>query len=171
LVTDKQVRRLFALINTNENQEIAAAEAGMDAKTARKYRRLGRVPSELPPAVRGRTRPDPFEEVWEEVQGLYESNAGLEVKTVFEYLQRQSPGRFQDGQLRTLQRGVKGWRATEGPAREVFFAQQHPPGRLGASDFTHMEELGVTIQGQSFSHLIYHFVLTYSNWEAGTVCY
>jgi hypothetical protein len=35
----------------------------------------------------------------------------------------------------------------------------------------HIEELGVTIQGQSFPHLIYHFVLTYSNWEAGTVCY
>ena len=32
-----------------------------------------------------------------------------------------------------------------------------------------MEELGVTIQGQSFPHLIYHFVLTYSNWEAATV--
>ena len=63
------------------------------------------------------------------------------------------------------------WRATEGPAKEVFFAQQHPPGRLGASDFTHMEELGVTIQGQSFPHLIYHFVLTYSNWEAATVCF
>jgi hypothetical protein len=73
--------------------------------------------------------------------------------------------------LRTLQRRVKVWRATEGPAREVFFAQEHPPGRLGASDFTHMEELGVTIQGQSFPHLIYHFVLTYSNWEAATVCF
>src|SRR6202035_481019 len=71
----------------------------------------------------------------------------------------------------TLQGRGKSWRATEGPAREVFFAQQHPPGRLGASDFTHMEELGVTIQGQSFPHLIYHFVLTYSNWEAGTVCF
>jgi hypothetical protein len=35
LVTDKQVRRLFALIRTEENQEIAAAKAGMDAKTAR----------------------------------------------------------------------------------------------------------------------------------------
>jgi hypothetical protein len=102
---------------------------------------------------------------------LLQGNAGLEAKTVFEFLQRQYPGHFQDGQLRTLQRRVKGWRATEGPAREVFFAQQHPPGRLGASDFTHMEELGVTIQGQSFQHLIYHFVLTYSNWEAGTVCY
>jgi len=39
------------------------------------------------------------------------------------------------------------------------------------SDFTHMTELGITIQGQTFAHLVYHFVLTYSNWEAGTICY
>ena len=141
MVTDKQVRRLFALVRTEENQEIAAAKAGMDAKTARKYRRQGLLPSELPPGARGRTRPDPFIEVWGEVVELLRENAALEAKTVFEYLQRQYPGRFQDGQLRTLQRRVKGWRATEGPSREVFFAQQHPPGRLGASDFTHMEEL------------------------------
>jgi hypothetical protein len=171
LVTDKQVRRLFVLVKTEGNQEIAAAKAGMDAKTARKYRRLGRVPSELPAVPRWRTRPDPFAEVWAEIRELLEGNAGLEAKTVFEYLQRRYAGCFEDGQLRTLQRRVKSWRATEGPAKEVFFAQQHPPGRLGASDFTHMEELGVTIQGQSFPHLIYHFVLTYSNWEAGTVCY
>ena len=171
MVTDKQVRRLFALLKTEETQEIAASKAGMDAKTARKYRRHGGQPSELPPAVRGRTRPDPFVDVWDDVRKLFEDNAGLEAKTVFEFLQRQSPGRFQNGQLRTLQRRVKVWRATEGPAREVFFAQQHTPGRLGASDFTHMEELGVTIQGQSFPHLIYHFVLTYSNWEAATVCF
>jgi hypothetical protein len=171
LVTDKQVRRLFALVNTSGNQEIAAAMAGMDAKTARKYRRLGQVPSGLPAAPRWRTRPDPFVAVWDEVRELLGGNAGLEAKTVFEYLQRRYPGRYADGQLRSLQRKVKRWRATDGPAKEVFFAQQHPPGRLGASDFTHMEELDVTVQGQSFPHLIYHFVLTYSNWEAGTVCY
>ena len=171
MVTDKQVRRLFALINTEKSQEIAAAKAGMAVKTARKYQRLERLPSELPAAVLGRTRADPFIDAWEGVEKLLEDNAGLEAKTVFEFLQRQNPGRFQDGQVRTLQRRVKVWRATEGPAREVFFAQQHFPGRLGASDFTHMEELGVTIQGQSFPHLIYHFVLTYSNWEAGTVCF
>ena len=158
-------------MNTEANQEIVASKAGMDPKTARKYRRDGRLPSEMAAAVHGRTRPDPFVGVWDDVQKLFEDNAGLEAKTVFEYLQRQDPGRFQDGQLRTLQRRVKVWRATEGPAREVFFAQQHPPGRLGASDFTHMEELGVTILGQSFPHLIYHFVLTYSNWETGTVCF
>jgi hypothetical protein len=64
---------------------------------------------------------------------------------------------------------VKGGRATEGPPRKVFFAQQHSPGQLGASDFTHMEELGVTIQRQSFPHLIDHFVLAYLNWETGMV--
>ena len=159
------------MVKTEGSQEIAAAKSGMDAKTARKYRRLGRVPSELPSGANWRTRPDPFAKVWGEIRELLEVNAGLEAKTVFEYLQRRDPGQFADGQLRTLQRRVKSWRATEGPAREVFFAQQHLPGRLGASDFTHMEELGVTLQGQSFPHLIYHFVLTYSNWEAGTVCY
>jgi hypothetical protein len=102
---------------------------------------------------------------------LLENSPGLEAKTLFEHLQWVHPGRFQDGQLRTLQRKVKQWRAAEGPSREAFFSQQHHPGRLCASDFTHMEELGVLIQGQSFPHLIYHFVLTYSNWEAGTVCF
>lgn len=150
---------------------MAAAKAGMDEKTARKYVRFGRVPSELVPRERWRTREDPFQQDWEKVRELLEVNPGLEAKTIFEYLQRCYPGRFADGQVRTLQRRVKGWRATEGPAKEVFFAQRHHPGRLSASDFTHMSDLGVTIQGQSFPHLLYHLVLTYSNWETATVCF
>jgi hypothetical protein len=50
-----------------------------------------------------------------------EINPGLEAKTLFEDLQRRYPGRFADGQLRTLQRRVKAWRALEGPPKEVFF--------------------------------------------------
>jgi hypothetical protein len=34
-----------------------------------------------------------------------------------------------------------------------------------------MDKLGVTIGGERFDHLIYHFVLTYSNWETGTICF
>lgn len=158
-------------MNREENQEIAAAKAGMDRKTARKYLRTGRLPSELPQVQRRRTRSDVFAEVWGELRELLKINPGLEAKTLFDYLQRFYPGRFEDGQLRTLQRRLKVWRATEGPAKEVFFAQQHHPGRLSASDFVHMSDLGVTIQGQSFPHLLYHFVLTYSNWETGMVCF
>jgi hypothetical protein len=171
LVTDKQVRRLFALVNLEKSQEIAAAKAGMDRKTARKYLRAGRLPSELPQLTRLRTRVDAFEGVWGELKELLEVNPGLEAKTLFDYLQRRYAGRFADGQLRTLQRRLKVWRATEGPAKEVFFAQQHHPGRLSASDFVHMSDLDITIQGQSFPHELYHFVLTYSNWETGTVCF
>ncbi len=162
------VRRLS---NTERNQEIAAAKAGMAPKTARKYLRLGKQPSELASERDWRTRPDPFTEFWEGIREQLELNPGLEAKTLFARLQREYPGRFADGQLRTLQRQIKIWRATAGPAREVYFAQKHEPGRLCASDFTHMTELGVTIAGQSHPHLVYHFVLTYSNWETATICY
>ncbi len=118
-----------------------------------------------------RTRNDPFDGAWDWVQEQLALNPGLEAKTLFQDLQRQHPGRFPDGQLRTLQRRVKQWRAEHGPAKEVFFAQVHHPGRLGASDFTHCSELGVTLHGCPFPHLIDHFVLTYSNWETGTVCF
>jgi hypothetical protein len=70
-----------------------------------------------------------------------------------------------------LQRRIKAWRALSGPAKEVFFAQQHEPGRLCASDFTSMNDLGITLAGSRFEHCLYHFVLTYSNWESVTICF
>jgi hypothetical protein len=171
MVTDNQVRRLFRLSKTERNQEIAASKAGMDVKTARRYQAAGKLTSELRGERMWRTRPDPFAEVWEQIRERIKASPGLEAKTLFEALQREQPGRFAEGQLRTLQRRIKVWRATDGPAQEVFFSQQHEPGRLCASDFTHMTELGVTIGGQSFPHLVYHFVLTYSNWETAMLCY
>ena len=66
---------------------------------------------------------------------------------------------------------MKAWRATQGQAQEVFFSQVHHPGQLAASDFTSMNSLEVTIGGQRFDHLVYHFVLTYSNWESVTLCF
>lgn len=171
MVTDQQVRMLMELVETKKQLSSAAAKAGMCEKTARKYVRLGKLPSESAAPHAWRTREDPFEEVWEEVVVFLKTNSGLEAKTLFEHLQRRYPGRFPDGQLRTLQRRVKTWRALEGPLREIFFAQEHHPGALGQSDFTHMDSLGVTLGGQQFNHLVYHFVLTYSNWETGSVCF
>src|SRR6516162_10044376 len=171
MVTDNQVRRLKKLSNIERNQEIAASKAGMDPKTARKYLKQNRLPSELKRERHWRTREDPFSDVWERVRQQIEESPGLEAKTLFEWLQREYPGRFADGQIRTLQRRIKVWRATEGPTQEVYFGQRHEPGRLGASDFTHMTSLGITVSGQTLEHLVYHFVLTYSNWETGTICY
>src|SRR6266567_1707864 len=144
MVTDEQVRRLKKLSNTEKNQEIAASKAGMDPTTARRYLGLERLPSELKKERPWRTREDPFGEVWDAVQQQIQESPGLEAKTLFEWLQREYPERFSDGQIRTLQRRIKLWRVTEGPAQEVYFGQKHTPGRLCASDFTHMTELGIS---------------------------
>lgn len=143
----------------------------MDPKTARKWRSRSALPSQSAIVHTWRTRADPFEEVWPAVEEQLAKNPGLQAKTLLGWLQREYPGRFMDGQLRTLQRRVKRWLATAGPAKEVFFGQVHHPGRLGASDFTHMTNLGVTIAGTPFDHMLYHFVLTYSNWETARVCF
>lgn len=171
MVTDQQVGRLRRLDLFGAPATLAAAKAGMDEKTARKYRRLAQLPSEVRMEHHWRTRQDPFAEVWPQLQEQLALTPGLEAKTLFAALQRQYPGRFADSQLRTLQRRLKAWRAVQGPAKEVFFAQVHEPGRLAASDFTHCTELRVTIAGVPLAHLVYHFVLTYSNWETGTLCY
>lgn len=159
------------LLGKEKDLSSAAAKADMDEKTARKYRALGKLPSEIRVDHTWRTREDPFTEVWDQVKENLKINPGLEAKTLFEDLQRRYPGQFADGQVRTLQRRVKIWRALEGPAKEVFFPQVHKPGELCESDFTDMNALGVTILGQPFDHLVYHLVLTYSNWETGTICF
>jgi hypothetical protein len=100
MVNDRQVRRLFKLSNTEETQEIAAAKAGMDVKTARKYLRARRLPSEMKVDRHWRTRKDSFEDVWPDIQAQLSANPGLEAQTVFTALQRKYPDRFADGQLR-----------------------------------------------------------------------
>jgi len=158
-------------MKTGKSLRQAALRTGMDEKTARKYGKAVVLPSQSRKAHRWRTRTDPFAEVWQEVELQLEGAPGLEAKTVFEELQRRDPGKYEEGQLRTLQRRIKGWRAVKGPSKEVFFEQRHEPGQLSASDFTHMSELEVRIAGTRFEHLVYHFVLTYSNWESVRVCF
>jgi len=81
MVVDQEVRRLMSLINRGKSLATAAARTGTDEKTARRYRRLGKLPSEARASHTWRTRRDPFEEVWPEIRSKLELNPGLEVKT------------------------------------------------------------------------------------------
>jgi hypothetical protein len=127
---DRQVMRLWRALASGKSLAQSADKADMDEKTARKYRRLGRLPSEVAPERTWRTREDLFAEVWPEVHEQLLEAPGLEAKTLFAWLQTKYPAKFDNSQLRSFQRGVKRWRATAGPAKEVFFSQVHHPGRF-----------------------------------------
>ena len=171
MISDKQYWRLMKLLNAGKTLERAAAASDMDEKTARKYRHLGKPPSQVRQSRGYRRRADVFADVWAELIPFLESEPEVEATTLLEYLSEHYPHRFSDSQLRTLQRRVKVWRAVHGSPKEVFFEQRHLPGHQAQSDFTSFNELNITINRQPFPHLFYHFCLTCSNWETGGICF
>jgi hypothetical protein len=166
VITDHQVR-LYMKHRKDKSQELAAAKAGISPRSARRIDSAPTVmlPSQTPRRY-WRARADPFADVWDsEVVPLLRSAPKLMAVTLLRKLQDDHPERFPDAMLRTLQRHVRQWRALEGPSREVFFPQDHAPGRQGLSDFTAMGKLCITIAGVAFVHILYHFVLAFSRWE------
>jgi Mu transposase, C-terminal domain len=149
---------------------LAAMRAGMHRNTARRYLVTGKLPSELKGPRSWRTREDPFAEDWPEIVERLELAPELEAKALFEDLMRRHAGRYQEGQLRTLQRRIKQWRAEHGPPKEIMLPQEHRPGEAMQTDFTEGKSLGVTIAGEAFDHLLCQSVLPYSNWQSVVVC-
>ncbi len=167
MMTDEQVRLLRQKRMDGKSQEAAAAAAGMSVRTARDWER-GPLPSQTKKKRDWRTRHDPFVDVWDEVIVPLlrrDEDRVLQAPTILELLEQQHPGQFGEGQLRTLQRRIRDWRAVHGPDREVFFEQVHPPGREAQIDFTHATELGVSIEGVLFPHLLFELVLNFSGWR------
>jgi hypothetical protein len=132
----------------------AAMKADMDRKTGRRYVTAGKLPSEMKQPRWWRTRPDPFAEGWPAVAAMLAEMPGLEAQTVLDLLEAKQPGRYNETHLRTLQRPIHRWRAEHGPEREIWFTQAHRPGEAAQTDFTSTAELGVTIAGQVFLHLL-----------------
>jgi len=168
---DTEIRLYLQERRKGMTQRVAAARAGIGERTARKYGKAAALPSELKRPHDWKTRIDPFEEDWPWVVSQLERDPALQGSTLFALLCERHPGRYQPTQVRTLQRHIQQWRVLHGPDREVMFAQEHFPAERGQSDFTHMEDLGVTLAGVPFPHLVHHFVLTYSNVEAVSICF
>jgi len=165
--TNAQVRIMMRERQKGKTLEQAAASANIRSrKTAAKYERLKRLPSELKRPRAYRTRRDPFAEHWPQVETMLAAAPELEAKAVFEWLCEQHPGRYQEGQVRTFQRRVNEWRALQQPQIAVL-EQVHRAGEVMQTDGVWLTELGVTIQGQPLEHLLMHCVLPYSNWEWG----
>lgn len=156
------------LRDSGRNQLQSAVACGFSERTARRIDLLRRInesavlhnKSALPRNYR--TRKDPLEEVWPELESLLASKPDLQPLTLFEYLEDKYPGKYSNSILRTLQRRIKDFRVLN-QDNEVMFLQKHHPGVMGISDFTHVA--GVTIEGEQFNHRLYHYRLVYSRWS------
>lgn len=163
-ITDHQVLK-YKEHRNKLTQVAAAAKAGISERSARRVEHSDALPSQRQPRS-WRTRQDPLATVWDaEIVPLLQADAQLNAVTLLEELQRRHPGEYGTSVLRTLQRRMRQWRAVHGAEREVFFAQEHPPGRLGLSDFTVADDLGVEIGGVAFGHRLYQFALAHSGWR------
>lgn len=171
LKNDREVRLYMQERSKGVPQRIAAARAGMSERTARKYEKAKQLPSHLKRPHDWSTRANPFEEDWPWVVAQLERDPALQGSTLFALLCERHPERYRPTQVRTLQRHIQRWRAVHGPDKEVIFEQCHKPGEKAQSDFTHMDDLHVTIADQPFPHMVFHLVLTYSNVEAVKVCF
>jgi transposase InsO family protein len=167
-ITDLQVIK-YKELRGKHMQEAAAAKTGISLSSARRIEAGAVLPSQRP-VRHWRTRADPLNDVWDsEVVPLLQNAPALMAITVLEELQRRYPGRFGTAVLRTLQRRLRQWRAEHGGERELYFAQEHPPGRLGLSDFTVADELGVGVAGIALPHRLYQFALAHSGWRHACV--
>jgi hypothetical protein len=167
-ITDHQVLQ-YKAHRRESTQAAAAAKAGVSERSARRIEVAPSLPSQRERRP-WRTREDPLQAVWEtELEPLLVASPQLSATTLFEELSRRHPGEFTTSVLRTLQRRVRRWRVAHGDEREVFFAQEHPPGRQGLSDFTVADSLGVTIGGVAFPHRLYQFALAHSGWRHANV--
>nr|WP_317106131.1 IS21 family transposase [Chroococcidiopsis sp. SAG 2025] len=161
----KQVQIYMKARESGCTQETAAAKGGFSKRTGRRIDAGAHQPQRGRPHD-WRTRKDPLAEVWDsELVPLLQKQPQLQAITLFEYLQQKYPGKYGQSIVRTLQRRVQQWKATSGPAQSVMFELEHQPGVMGLSDFTKLKQVQVTIGGQPFEHLLYHYRLAYSGWQ------
>ena len=158
-ITDCQTR-LYMSFRQADTPTIAAAKAGFSTATAYRLEQDLQLPSQKR-SPRRRRRQDPLAAVWDsEVVPLLKSVPGLRPVAIFDEIRRRHP-EIGAGVRRTLERRIRAWRALNGAEQDVIFRQEHPPGRLGLSDFTDMGDHGVSIAGVPLDHRLYHFRLAF----------
>jgi transposase InsO family protein len=156
--------RLYMKHRLTQGPLTAAARAGFSVATAYRIEQDPRAPSQKKTS-RERRRPDPLAEIFDaEVIPLLQSAPGIRPVAVLEEMLRRHP-QLSHGVRRTLERRIRAWRAEHGPQRDVVFRQVHEPARLGLSDFTEMDSLGVSVAGVELKHRLYHFRLACSGFE------
>lgn len=177
MVTDVQASKMFRLLRDGDSVLSISRRLKMSEKSIRKYRDADLLPSQMErPERTYRTRPDPLTEFWPEIETLLQGDSKLKPYAILDWLkQKYNPPEGEpcitDSIRRTLERRVQSWKLEHGVEQDVKFPQVHHPGDVFAFDFVVMNGLKITMDGKPFDHMMFHAVLTYSNWEHVHLCH
>ena len=100
---------------------------------------------------------------------LLERHPALTPTTLVEHLQEQKPHQDWSLVLRTLQRRLQHWKALHGPAPDLTLPLACQPGEFGFCDFTKVKRVEITLRGEPFPLLLFHYRLAWSGWAYGQV--
>lgn len=164
-ITDHQIRIYMNERKSGKTQVQAAAKANLSERSGRRIDK-GAITASPKNSRHWRTREDPLETHWKSIVcPLLEENPALTPITIHEHLCDNYPDQYETSSLRTLQRRVKQWRLIHGPEKEVIFRQEKIMGEMGISDFTLLNDIVISIRGETFTHRLYHYRLVYSGWR------
>ena len=171
MISNEKYKVLVRAMKYVKTIKAAAEIADLHRNTASKYLKSGDLPSNLQRPRKPPVQPAAIrEEHWEELKSILEESPELEATTALNYLQDKYEGYYNGKELRSLQRRMKEWRLLNGKNKAVMFSQIYRPGERSQSDFVNMNYLKVTIRGQQYDHLLFHFMLPYSGWEYANPC-
>jgi len=163
-ITKNQKRDYMSYRKNGNSQKLAASKVDISESSARRIE--NKINDPQPKYRNWKTRKNPFSEVWDTfILPILEGNPTMDASFILEELQEKHEGEYPDSTLRTLQRHVKQWKAIHGSDKPVIFHQEHYPGIQSISDFTELKNIKITISGEEFKHILYHFRLAYSGWS------
>jgi len=171
-ITKQQVK-LYMSIKENKqlSKAACAAKAGISTRSGYTITKGKHYTQQIKKHRQHKTRTSPIDQIWiDELEPMITKSPELEPMSLFIHMQRNHCNNkgeplYDRSILRTLQRRVAKWKALNGPAKDVIIPQEHLPGKQALSDFTHMDKLNITINGDWFKHMLYHFRLVFSKWS------
>lgn len=163
MIDDYTIEQLFKLLTKGKSLTQAAKEANISYKTALKYKRIGRLPSQIRAADKPHIQ-RLFDDRWEkDVVPYMIEYPGSSASRLLNHLIEMYPKKYALNQLRTLQRRLKNWKDSLHPWEEVESIYSGTPGELGVTGIL-SPPLEIFIRGELYHHELLFFLLPFSGW-------
>ena len=163
MIDDQNIEQLFKSLAKGRSLAQAAREANISYKTALKYKKIGRFPSEIKAADKAHIE-RLFDDRWEkDVIPYMVEYPGSSARRLLNHLIGMYPKKYSANQLRTLQRRLKSWKKSLHPLKGTDSIYSGTPGELAVTGIV-SPPLQISIRGDVYHHELLLFLLPFSGW-------